>query len=194
MRTLIFLTVLVALPAGATEVYRWVDADGQAHYSDQWQPGAEKVRIEQSPVYSAPPARPGAKTAGSGQAAAAGSRYDSLEILSPAQEEVLWNIGGQVRVALQLTPALRTGDVLRLFLDGESQEVAAGSMSAELTDVPRGVHTLKATVTNEAGKTLIESDPTTFVVRQTSIQNPQNPVTRPPPTPPPRPTPLPTPR
>jgi hypothetical protein len=183
MRKLIFLAVLVAVPAGATEVYRWVDANGQTHYSDQWQPGAEKVRIEQSPVYSAPAARPGAKTTGSSQPAAAGPRYDSLEILSPAQEEVLWNIGGQVRVALQLTPALRTGDVLRLFLDGEPQEVAAGSMSAELTDVARGVHTLKATVTNEAGKTLIESDPTTFVVRQTSIQNPQNPLTRPIPTP-----------
>jgi hypothetical protein len=92
--------------------------------------------------------------------------------MSPAQEEVLWNIEGQVRVALQLKPELQPGHSLRLFLDGEQQELPAGSTTAQLANVVRGVHTLKAEVVNEKGKSLLTSQPTTFVVRQTSIANP----------------------
>lgn len=181
MRIHILLAFLVAVPAGATEVYRWVDSNGQAHYSDQWQPGAEKVHIEEAPGFTAPKALQSNSTGATGkQSAAAGTRYDSLEIVSPAQEEVLWNIAGQVRVSLQLKPGLQQGHALRLFLDGESQDLAPGSTDAQLTNVVRGVHTLKAAVVNEAGKALIESETTTFVVRQTSIENP---ITRPVPAP-----------
>ncbi len=89
MRTLILLAVMIAATAAATEIYRWVDADGQAHYSDQWQPGAERIHIQESPGYSTPPS--GAAPAGEAPPAAPGSSYQVLEIASPAQEEVLWN-------------------------------------------------------------------------------------------------------
>jgi hypothetical protein len=176
MRVLVLLTALIAAAAGATEVYRWVDADGQAHYSDQWQPGAEKVRIQESPGYDAPqPASRTARDAGKGQAAAERG-YELLEIASPAQEEVLWNIEGQLRVSLRMNPPLRPGHDLRLLLDGTPQEVPAGSTEIQLTEVFRGVHTLKAEVVNEAGTVVIASAPTTFMVRQTSIQNPSRPI------------------
>ena len=38
------LALLVAVPAGAQEIYRWVDADGVVHYSDQ--PPAETATAE----------------------------------------------------------------------------------------------------------------------------------------------------
>jgi hypothetical protein len=178
---LVMVAVLAAVAARATEVYRWVDASGQAHYSDQWRPGAEKIRIE---VDDAPPdaasAARASNPAPAGEAgetrAPAGSRYQSLEIVSPAQEEVLWNIEGQLRVALQVNPDLQPGHGLRLYLDGQDQDIPPGSTSAQLTEVFRGVHTLKAEVVNEAGEVLIESPPTTFVVRQTSIANPSRPI------------------
>jgi hypothetical protein len=176
MRALILLTALLAATAGATDVYRWVDADGQAHYSDQWRPGAEKIRIQESPGYSSPQAAPRqAGDAGAGPAATA-QGYELLEITSPAQEEVLWNIEGQLRVSLRMNPPLRPGHDLRLLLDGNPQEMPAGSTEIQLTDVFRGVHTLKAEVANEAGTVLIASPTTTFMVRQTSIQNPSRPI------------------
>ena len=178
MRILLLCAALLAAPAGATEVYRWVDSDGQTHYSDQWRPGAEKVRIEESPVYSAPrPApRAGDTRQAQGDQAAATARYRSLEIESPAQEEVLWNIEGQLRVSLRVSPALQPGHDLRLYLDGQPQEVPSGSTELQLKDVFRGVHTLKAEVLNEAGTVLISSPTRTFVVRQTSIANPARPI------------------
>jgi hypothetical protein len=179
MRKLILIAFLITAPAGATDVYRWVDSNGQAHYSDQWQPGAEKMRIESSAVVNGAKAPPGADGV-SGPAPAtepdkAAGRYESLEITSPAQEEVLWNIEGQLRVSLRLSPPLQPGHDLRLYLDGTLQDLPAGSTEAQLKDVYRGIHTVKAEVVNASGTVLISSQPTTFVVRQTSIQNPSRP-------------------
>ena len=176
MRILALITVLFAVPAAATEVYRWVDETGQPHYSDQWQPGAEKVRIAESPGFSSQkPARQEAAKGPAPQPAEAGGQYQALEITSPAQEEVLWNIEGQLRVSLQVTPALQPGHGLRLYLDGTLQELPAGSTEAQLKDVFRGVHTLRAEVVDESGQVLLAGQPTTFAVRQTSLANPSRP-------------------
>jgi len=165
------LALLLSLPAAATEVYRWVDASGQAHYSDQWQPGAEKLRIEESSRYSAvpPPARPAAGKAAPGADAVP---YERLEIASPAHEAVLWNIGGQLRVAVQLQPALRSGHAIRLLMDGVAHDLPPGATETRLEEVYRGVHTLRAQVVDAGGKVLMESEPSTFMVQQTSIAAP----------------------
>lgn len=55
---------LAALAAVVTtadaDVYKTVDAQGQAHYSDQWSPGAEVIKGDRShgPQADAPPAPP----------------------------------------------------------------------------------------------------------------------------------------
>lgn len=170
------LLLLAALPAAATEVYRWVDADGQVHYSDQWRPGAEKIRLQETAVFSAPKVAATAPAAKAAAGAPPAGRYGSLEIASPAQEEVLWNIEGQLRVSVRVNPGLQPGHGLRLYLDGAAQDLPPGSTEIQLKDVFRGVHTLKAQVVNEAGTVLIESQPTTFSVRQTSIANPSRPI------------------
>lgn len=178
MRVLCLLAVFVAVQVGATEVYWWVDANGQSHYSDQWQPGAEKVHIADSPGFNSPQASQGGNAGSAGganQPATAGSRYESLEIARPAEQEVVWNIEGQLPVSVRVTPALRPGDGLRLYLDGKQQEVPAGSTDAQLQEVYRGAHTLKAEVVNEAGSVLIGSPTTSFAVRQTSTLNPVRP-------------------
>jgi hypothetical protein len=177
MRALLLIAALLASAAGATEVYRWIDDQGQAHYSDRWMPGAEKVQLEAPSVFGAPqPPRP----AGAALLAAPGFRYQSVQILSPAQEEVLWNIEGQLPVSVQVTPNLQPGHSIQLYLDNEPvAELAAGSDETQLQNVFRGVHTLKAEVTDGSGKVLITGQTVTFAVRQTSIANPQNPVVQP---------------
>lgn len=178
MRLLVILVALLALPAAATEVYRWVDANGQVHFSDQWRPGAEKLRIADAPGFSAPAPATRAPAAGRGAtpAAAPAPLYETLEIASPAQEEVLWNTEGQLRVSMRLIPPLRPGHGLRLFLDGQQQEIPEGSTEVQLTEVFRGVHTLRAEVVDQAGTALITSPTTTFAVRQTSVLNPSRPI------------------
>jgi hypothetical protein len=54
-----FLTLLASATFAADEVYRWKDAGGIWHYSDQPRPGAEKVRGNLAPsTASTAPAAP----------------------------------------------------------------------------------------------------------------------------------------
>lgn len=189
MKATLLIAVLLVSVAEATEVYRWVDAAGQVHYSDQWAPGAEKVSIATAPGFRAPAPRPDTGEQAGGTTEAPG-RYQTLEVLSPTQEEVLWNIEGQLPVSVQVAPSLLPGHVLRLYLDDKPvAELPPGSTQTTLKDVYRGSHTLKAAVADPSGKMLASSPAVRFAVRQTSIQNPQNPLRPPAATPPPQPTP-----
>lgn len=179
---MLLIAVLLVSVAQATEVYRWVDASGQVHYSDQWAPGAEKVSIATAPGFSAPPP-PSAAAEAASETKATG-RYQTLQILSPAQEEVLWNIEGQLPVSIQVAPSLLPGHTIRLYLDDQQvAELPPGSTQTTIPEVYRGSHSLTAAVADPSGNTLASSPAVRFAVRQTSIANPQNPLRPPTPTP-----------
>ena len=55
-RLLLVLGLLVSLAATATEIYRWIDADGNVVFSDTPIEGAEKIEI--APLPTLPAARP----------------------------------------------------------------------------------------------------------------------------------------
>ena len=170
----------VALVAdGSTTLYKWVDADGVTHYSDRPEPGAQKVKIAAAQTYkggapsaTAPRPQPSAP--------AVSVSYSRLEITNPENGAVLWNTGGRIDVGAALEPELADGHQLWFVVDGKMQQAASGGTAS--LEVPRGSHTLVATVTDAAGKELISSAPISIVVQQTSIgQPPQGPlVTRPP--------------
>jgi hypothetical protein len=186
-----FLVLLcLALPAavfGGAEVFRWVDTDGQVHYSDRPSPGAERVAIDVAP----PPATTtaGVSSPASAPSAAeekpAAAVYESLTIQAPGQDEVLWNIEGQLDVAVTPQPALQPGHRLQLLLDGQAvAELEAGITRSRLSDVYRGQHTLLAKIQNESGVTLMQSAPVTFQVQQSALGtkpavNPPPPLPRP---------------
>src|SRR5271154_797219 len=96
MRTVLLLAALGtcwALAAQAT-VYRWVDADGVVHFSDQPHQGATEIQVQEPQTYSAPKAAPGTSTAAAAAAAAAKAktlnfRYTSCAIGSPAAESTI---------------------------------------------------------------------------------------------------------
>lgn len=182
MHTLLLLAVLAL---GGAEVYRWVDADGVVHYSDRPYPGAERIIIEAVPTSGnlGVPSRTGGDEPGAPEAA--GTGYE-LSIQSPTQDEVLWNIEGQLEVAAAVEPSLRPGHQLQVILDGRPVTILPpGITRTRLSEVFRGTHTVAVEVLDEAGTSLGRSPAVPFVVRQTSVQNPVNPV----PPPAPRPTP-----
>ncbi|MFZ1625330.1 MAG: DUF4124 domain-containing protein [Gammaproteobacteria bacterium] len=181
----VFLCLAISTAAlGGIEVYRWIDAEGQVHYSDRPSPGADRVAIDVAPAGSTPVA--GASSAGSAQAAAkkdsAAAAYDSLTIQAPGQDETLWNIGGQLDVAVALQPPLQAGHRVQLLLDGQPvAELEPGTTQTRLSDVYRGQHTLMAKIQDESGSTLIQSAPVNFYVQQSSVaRNPSPPVVQPP--------------
>ena len=174
MRRLCY-TVALLLPfaAGlaAGQVYRWVDADGVVHYSDQPHPGAEEVELELAPAISMPRAAPRAGRPAAAPEPEAAPAYQSLTVASPAAEETLWNIAGVLDVTLNLQPALQPGHQVRVYFDGTPQEVSGTQF--QLQEVWRGEHNLQAEVLDESGNLMIRSEPIRFYVQQTTIVNPR---------------------
>lgn len=186
MRVFILLVALLPAVAAAAEVYRWVDDDGEVHYSDRPQEGAETVVIEEAQTFSTP-ARQNTRSDNPSSASAPSadddedndqeaSGYSNFEIVSPRQEEVFWNIGGELSVSLRSRPRIRSGHTIYLIMDGqEVQQLPRGRMQVRLSDVFRGTHTLQAEVRDAGGSTIARSDSVQFTVQQTSLQNPNNP-------------------
>jgi hypothetical protein len=171
---LIFLAVAPGI-TWAADVFRWTDADGQTHYSDRPRPGAERITITVTPPASGSPE--GNTPAARGQEPdderpAPVDRYQSLTITNPAQEQVLWNIEGQVDVAAAVQPPLQPGHALQFTLDGRTEVAEPGSTRARFQEVFRGEHSLQVEVVDAQGRPLVASPTTRFFVRQTALPNP----------------------
>lgn len=169
------LAFVAVLAAGSVyaQAYRWVDADGVVHYSDVPQEGAEQIVLPQNKPRPRQPA-PAPRSNQQQQQAAAEEppkpfSYESIEVVSPAPEQTLWNIEGTLNVAIALTPGLKEGHKLRVYFDGNPQEV--NRTSFELEEVYRGVHNIQVEVVDEMGKLMGRSLPNRFYVQQNSIAN-----------------------
>jgi hypothetical protein len=162
----------------AQEVYRWVDESGTVHFSDRPLEGDEdakpivlpRAQTFESQAIAAPAAKSDSDKKDS-------SGYDNLTILRPGALETLWATAGELEVEVALSPGLRRGHSVLLFLDEQMVNgEAVGDLTYKLTDVYRGTHALRAEVRDGRGKSVIQSSPTEFTVHQTSILNPNNPA------------------
>ncbi len=188
MRTTLLLLALLAGPVLASQtVWKWVDSNGVTHYSDRPVPGATAVQLATGSSRANTTSR--YSTPNTTEQQDAGPPYSTFEIWQPSDGETIPNTGGQVTVNVRLEPDLEPGHSLHLYLDGKLVEgQPANTNSFDLTDVPRGTHSVVAVVTRDRGGQRLQSTgPVTFHVRQESVaQPPVGPALRPPPKPQPR--------
>jgi hypothetical protein len=198
MRTALLLLLALAAsglspPVSCAEVWKWVDAKGVTHYSDQPVPGATKIEVRAGNISEARPAQPVVSNDddSSQPPAAEQNSYQTLQIVRPTSDQSIINSGGQVTVEISVLPQLKVTHRLNLLLDGRVVTgFARNATYYPLTGVPRGAHTLTAVVVDLSGNTIQESAPVTFNVRQESIaQPPVGPSLGQPPKPQPRPRP-----
>ena len=176
MRILILLFGLLTFVGANAAVFRWVDEDGVVHFSDRPHEGAETVELSEAQTFSAPAVNRQRQTAEEEPESSEEEGYSGLRIIRPGTDEVLWNTGGVVDVAVVPEPRLQTGHKIHLFLDGQSVgELEGGQGNVQLTDVFRGTHTLRAEIHDANGNGLFQSVAITFTVQQTSVQNSNNP-------------------
>lgn len=175
MRLIACIAVLLTVPAVAATVWKWRDADGVIHYSDQPVQGAEKVTVQSSSTFTSPSA--GNAATPTATSAAPPADYSKVEIWKPGNDEAIANSGGQVSVAVRVEPSLQAGDRLALYLDGT---LVSGfpqqGMEYQLTGVERGTHSLQLVVVNPQGKPTKTSAPVQFHVLAPSVLNPNSPL------------------
>jgi len=163
------------LSPAVASIYSWVDQNGERHYSDTPEEGATPIDLPPINTFSSPTPSAGVSLSAEDDAAEAAT-YNEFEISSPTQEQVLWNTGGVVPVTLALSPGLKNGHRMQLFLDGaEVTSYPGRSLSYQMTEVARGTHSLRAIIVDPAGKQMKASQAATFTVQQNSVLNPNNP-------------------
>jgi hypothetical protein len=177
---LILLSALCTTASGAP-AWMWVDANGTVHFSDRPVPGARQVELAGAQGFGPTGAARTALPAASSSDPTA--PYQVIDIVSPADQETLWNIGSVLTVQVRFTPALQPGHRYDLALDGQRRNINTTSSRATLPDVFRGTHTLQVIAIDSTGAELMRSSPRTFFVQQTSVQNPNSANARPPPRP-----------
>lgn len=156
----------------AAVVYKWTDADGVVHYSDQPVPGAEKIVTSTGPkgiggaIPNAGPAEP--------DKAKSKLTFSQFAITSPGAEETI--TGNQpVLVHLALAPELSSTQSVTWFLNGQPlTNQAPDAVQFSLSDLPRGTYSIMATVADQGTGESRSSESVTFYVVRPSVLSPQH--------------------
>jgi hypothetical protein len=175
MRLWLLATVLLLSTPVFGAAYKWVDDNGQVHYSDRPREGAQEIPLPATRTAPAVPqgARQQREPVQPTPAAQANEPYQRISISQPTQQQTLWNIEGNLDVTVELAPALRSGHRVAVNLDGNVVDLRPSGLSFQVPNVFRGVHRLEALVLDLRGNVLIRSEPVMIMVQQTSILNPQ---------------------
>lgn len=186
------LIALLLLPGMAQAVIcKSVDAEGVVSYTDV--PAAEcrkPVKLPPNSTYQPRqlPASIGGDKKAREDVEKPFGRYESIKIIQPEADGTIRSNEGKVPIAIALQPALQPGHHVVLFVDGSAVPGEFDGLVIELSGVERGTHSVRAKITDAAGKTLIESPAVSFTLRQTGLLD--SGATGPgPPTPLPRPRP-----
>ncbi len=136
------------LSVASADVYKWVDEDGNVHYSDRSpEEGMEQLELPKSVVYT-PPRLPTTASRPEVKESAAG-KYENLAISRPEMNETVHSNEGIVQVEYTLAPGLKPGDQYRLLLDGKRIQELTTQSAVSLHNVDRGSHTIVVQVMRE---------------------------------------------
>ncbi|MGD8709446.1 MAG: DUF4124 domain-containing protein [Ectothiorhodospiraceae bacterium] len=156
--------------AASAEFYRWTDAQGRVHYSDEPHPGAERIDPGQPSVYKAPPT-PTSQAAGEAGSKPAADSYREFEVVAPGSKDTINSAPGNMTVQLKLSPALRKGDRIRILMDDKPLTTTT-STTVGLSNVDRGTHTLAAEVIDGRGQVVARTGNVTFFLHRPSVNLP----------------------
>jgi hypothetical protein len=171
-KTWLVAGLLVACAVQAAVIYKWVDADGVVHYSDQSSPGAEKIHTA-APNISSHSTGPRTATPSINKPASV-VEYSQFQITSPASEQTFFG-DDVIGVSLSLVPGLKPNQALAWHLNGKQLESLANQQSFSIPHLDRGSYALTATITDQGTGESQSSNSVTFYVRQNSALLPRSP-------------------
>ncbi len=171
------LASLAAFAGHAAVIYKWTDADGLVHYSDQSVPGAEKIYVNGPALNgsaSTPNSNANPQSAPINLGTAPKQAYNIVAISSPTPEQTFFG-DDPIGVALALDPSLKPGDTIIWHLNGKQLD-DQGTTSTQFTlpHLDRGTYAIAATVTDAQSGQSQSSPSVTFFVRQPSALSPQH--------------------
>jgi hypothetical protein len=174
LRLWIALGLVAACAADAAVIYKWTDADGVVHYSDQAVPGAEKIITSSSSSNGIGGGTHAPSGATPNKKAPSRVEYASFAIESPAKEQSFF--GDEIiPVRLKIEPELQPNQTISWYLNGSPlTDQPPTSRSFTLQSLSRGTYQISASLTDTVTGETQGSEAVTFYVRQPSELSPQH--------------------
>jgi hypothetical protein len=176
-RLWILVASLAAFAGQAAVVYKWTDADGVIHYSDQPIPGAEKIfTATSSSAGAAASARPNADPQNlvPKKSASAALAYNQFAITSPSADQTFFG-DELIGVHLDLDPGLKADQSITWHLNGKQlDDQGPTTTQFALPHLDRGIYVIAATITDQKTGESLSTDSVSFFVRQPSELSPQH--------------------
>lgn len=167
------LTIILLTGSGiaAAGVYRWVDENGQIHFSDKAQAGAEQIKLKETSIYT-PPAESNSGAADQTEQAKgtvdantapnAVVDYEVISVVSPENNQVVRSTEGTVDISVELRPGLQQGHKIRVYLNGNKAAQDLETTQITLQNMDRGTHSLEVSVIDEKNNELKRSSAVSF--------------------------------
>jgi hypothetical protein len=162
----------------AAKFYKSVDEQGNIVYSDTPTPGAEQLKpppistVESKPVAKESDAKT-QKTDPAGTEEPAKkppTRYSKFSIVTPKNDDTIWDNNGAVPVSLLLEPPLDTenGHSVWVYVDGTAVVKKSQSLVQPLSGIDRGAHKIRAEIRDVNRKTLKRTQNVTVHLKRAS--------------------------
>lgn len=163
------ICLLVSIVAAQGTVYRSIDEAGNVRYSDRPSVDAEALKLKVQPGYKAAELPEFTPQDAASSADQDSFTYHDFTISQPQQDSAFWDGAGNVQIALLVDPPLQPDHRIRLLLDeevvGEIQ-----TLTASLTNIDRGTHTLLAEIVDSDHQIIAKTPTTTFHLHRASIK------------------------
>ena len=164
--------LITTLPWAAShaEIYKTIDKDGKVVFTDtpEGQP-AESVKLKKGSTISLPPVKalPPGQTGDSKESA----NYRELTIKQPDQNATIRG-SGSFSVLAAISPRLRPGDSVQLYIDGKPYGQKQKGLLFNLTNIERGTHNIEVKVLNSDGRVLKSANVTVHIHRSSVLRDP----------------------
>ena len=166
---IVFICLSVSLSA-APKVYKKVNPDGSVEYSDiPYDAEAEPIKLKPLQSITLPPI-PKTSPGNATPAPAKAFKYESINILSPKDDEGIRSNNGDFTARGELTPTLQREQEhhIQWLLDGK-EVPGANSLTLSLKNLDRGTHQLQLRVVNFDGKVEIETATISFHILRVAL-------------------------
>lgn len=176
-KTILFSLLL--LPALSTAaIYQWTDESGRIVYGDNPPSGVDATLVDVKPAqtFSLPASQsssaqqPAAEEDSKAATDAEPVEYQSVAIVSPADDEPVRSNSGFLTVQASSTPALAAdqGDQFELLMDGRLI-ITTTSPTMSVQNVDRGTHQLQVRIIDKDGNPKKASDTISFHLLRVAV-------------------------
>jgi hypothetical protein len=174
------LLIALSLPASA-QIYSYTDANGNRVFTNEPPQGsaAEAVKLNPTNTISGQPSSSTSSNNATPADNGTSAPFSELKLTGLPSDEAMRSNNGSFSVGVSSTPVLSANQQVQLILDGQAYGQPSSTPPLQLSNLPRGEHSLAVQVLS-GGKPIQQSDAVTFTVQRV---NTQSPAQRPKPTP-----------